>query len=91
MAEEKRWYTGMFSTEDWWSFWIGLFFVLVGLIAAATGVDISGWVIGFEKWVNISNALQPDHAGIDAKQCFADAGMTTQPFPVRQNTDQQQK
>jgi len=64
MAEEKKWYTGMFSTEDWWSFWIGLFFVLVGLIAAATGVDISGWVIGFEKWVDISNALQPDHAGM---------------------------
>ena len=65
MAEEKRWYTGMFSTEDWWSLWIGLFFVAVGLLAAATQANwLSGWVISFEKWVNLSNALAPDTAGV---------------------------
>ncbi len=64
MTQEKRWYTGMFSTEDWWAFWLGLFFVLLGIVSGATGVDLSGWVIDFPLWVDISNSLSPDHTGM---------------------------
>ncbi len=52
MAEERRWYTGMFSTEDWWALWIGIFFVFLGLIAAATQIDLTGWIVKFGNWVD---------------------------------------
>ena len=45
MDSKKRWYTGMLSTEDWWAVWIGLFFVLLGLFAAASGIDSTGWIV----------------------------------------------
>jgi len=61
MANEKRWYSGMLTTEDWWSFWIGIFFVALGVIAAATRVDLTGWIVWFPKWSNISNSLIADH------------------------------
>ena len=57
MAEQKRWYSGMATTEDWWSFWIGIFFVIVGIIAAATGLNLTGWMVWFPKWANITNSL----------------------------------
>jgi len=52
MAEQKRWYTGMFSTEDWWAFWLGTFFVFLGLLAAFTGIDLTGWIVKFGNWVD---------------------------------------
>ncbi|MFW6415342.1 MAG: putative sulfate exporter family transporter, partial [Thermodesulfobacteriota bacterium] len=57
MAEEKRWYSGMVTTEDWWSFWIGIFFVIVGILAAASGLNLTGWMVWFPKWSNITNSL----------------------------------
>ncbi len=64
---ERRWTKGMFETEDWWAFWIGIFFVILGLIAAATynvetktGVDLTGWIVNFPKWVDISKSLSVD-------------------------------
>jgi len=66
MAEEKRsWTTGMFSTEDWWAFWIGTFFVVLGLIAAALNNPyITGWVVKFSNWVDpvTSDAVLGFHA-----------------------------
>ena len=35
MSTNRRWTSGMFATEDWWSVWIGL---ALGLAAAATGM-----------------------------------------------------
>lgn len=61
MNEERKWHTGMFATEDWWSFWIGLFFVVLGLVAAATSLDLTGWIIGFPKWLSIDKSLAADH------------------------------
>ena len=49
MAEERRWYTGMFSTEDWWAFWLGTFFVFLGIITMLTGYDLVGWIVKFGK------------------------------------------
>jgi hypothetical protein len=64
MAEHRRWYNGMLGTEDWWAVWIGLFFVLLGLIAAATGVDSTGWIIKFSKWVDITKSFRASHKGL---------------------------
>ena len=64
MAEERRWYTGMFSTEDWWAFWIGIFFVFLGIVAAATMVDLTGWIVSFGNWVDITKSFGPAHKGL---------------------------
>ncbi|AEA47187.1 putative sulfate exporter family transporter [Archaeoglobus veneficus] len=61
MAEERKWYTGMFSTEDWWAFWLGTFFVLLGIIASLTGADLVGWIVKFSKWVDVSKAFRASH------------------------------
>ncbi len=58
MAEHRKWYSGMASTEDWWAVWIGLFFVLPGIVAAATGVDLTGWIVKFSKWVDITKVFR---------------------------------
>ncbi len=59
--EERKWYSGMFSTEDWWAFWIGTFFVILGIIAAATNIDLTGWIVKFSSWVDISKAFRAAH------------------------------
>jgi uncharacterized membrane protein YadS len=64
MAEQRRWYAGMFSTEDWWSVWIGLFFVFSGLLAAATSIDLTGWIVKFPKWVDVTKAFGASHKGL---------------------------
>ena len=51
----------MFSTEDWWAVWIGLFFVSLGLFAAASGIDATGWIIKFSKWVDPAKAFRASH------------------------------
>jgi uncharacterized membrane protein YadS len=64
MTEQRKWYTGMVSTEDWWAVWIGLFFVSLGLLAAISGVDFTGWIIKFSKWGVLSKALTSSHKGL---------------------------
>ena len=61
MAEHRKWYSGMASTEDWWAVWIGLLFVIPGIVAAATGIDVTGWIVKFSKWVDITKAFQASH------------------------------
>lgn len=69
MAEEKKveekkevkWYTGMFSTEDWWSFWLGTLFVILGIIAAFTQTPLTGWIIKFNTWVDIGKSISASH------------------------------
>jgi len=51
----------MSSTEDWWAVWIGLFFVLLGFIAAVSGIDLTGWIVKFSLWVDISKAFKASH------------------------------
>jgi uncharacterized membrane protein YadS len=58
MAEQQRWYKGMVSTEDWWAVWIGLFFVFLGLLAAVSGVNTTGWIVKFSKWVDITKSFK---------------------------------
>jgi len=64
MSEQRKWYTGMLSTEDWWAVWIGLFFVFFGLLAAASGIDLTGWIVKFPKWVDITKSFSASHKGL---------------------------
>ncbi len=45
----KKWYSGMFSTEDWWSAWLGLFLFGLGLLSV-WGFDAVGWMIKPKTW-----------------------------------------
>ncbi len=46
----RKWYSGMLSTEDWWAVWMGLGFFFLGLLSLA-GVDLVGWIAYPRKWV----------------------------------------
>ena len=58
MTGKIRWNTGMVTTEDWWAVWIGLFFVALGLVTAATGIDLTGWIVKFSTWVDLSSSFR---------------------------------
>ncbi len=45
----KKWYSGMLATEDWWSAWLGLFFFSLGLLSI-WGLDAVGWMIKPKTW-----------------------------------------
>jgi uncharacterized membrane protein YadS len=46
----------LFKTEDWWSVWIGLFVFVVSLFTMA-GVDLLGWGVKTNVWMDLSKAL----------------------------------
>ncbi len=52
----KKWYSGMFSTEDWWSAWLGLFFFAMGLLSI-WGLEIVGWIAKPKTW-EFTNLVQ---------------------------------
>ncbi|HIE33350.1 MAG TPA: putative sulfate exporter family transporter [Thermodesulfobacteriaceae bacterium] len=64
MSDNRKWYDGMFSTEDWWSFWLGSFFVILGILAAVTHLPLTGWIVKFKGWVDISKAFGPAQKGL---------------------------
>ncbi|MDY6856616.1 MAG: putative sulfate exporter family transporter [Thermodesulfobacteriota bacterium] len=64
MDVQRRWYNGMLSTEDWWAVWIGLLFVALGLFAASSGVDSTGWIVKFSKWAGITESFKASHKGL---------------------------
>jgi len=45
----KKWHSGMLSTEDWWSAWLGLFFFGLGLLSIL-GLDAVGWIAKPKAW-----------------------------------------
>ena len=45
----KKWHSGMFSTEDWWSAWLGLFFFALGLLSIWQ-LDAVGWIAKPKTW-----------------------------------------
>lgn len=58
---------GLFKTEDWWSVWLGLFVFLVSL-GTLVGLDLLGWVIKPNMWVDISKSISPSskaYAGLN--------------------------
>ncbi len=52
----KKWYSGMLNTEDWWSAWLGLFFFGLGLLSI-WGLDVVGWIAKPKVW-EFSNLMQ---------------------------------
>jgi len=64
MAEKRKWYDGMFSTEDWWSFWIGAFFVTLAVIGAATGLPLTGWIVKFNGWVKFADSFSASYKNL---------------------------
>ena len=40
-----------------WSI-LGLFFVALGLLTAMTGFDMTGWIVKFSNWVDLSKAFR---------------------------------
>lgn len=59
MAKQQRaWYSGMATTEDWWAVWLGLTFFGLGLLTVF-GVDLVGWIAYPKKWI----MMMPEGAG----------------------------
>lgn len=54
----RRWYSGMDTSEDWWSVWLGLAFFFLGLLSV-TGIDFVGWIAYPHIWVDISKSIGP--------------------------------
>lgn len=51
MAKQQRaWYSGMATTEDWWAVWLGLTFFGLGLLTIF-GVDLVGWIASPKQWI----------------------------------------
>lgn len=50
--------SSLLKTEDWWAVWLGLFIFLLGLLKLA-GVDLVGWVVKTNVWLDLSKALAP--------------------------------
>ncbi len=52
----RRWYSGMLTSEDWWSVWLGLFMVGLALFSLA-GIDLVGWIAEPKKWVDPAQGI----------------------------------
>ena len=48
----------MFKSEDWWAVWLGLFIFLLSM-GPVFGIELLGWVVKFNVWVESSKALAP--------------------------------
>ena len=64
VEDTRKWYDGIFSTEDWWSFWLGSFFVVLGVIGAVTHLPATGWIVKFKSWVCLSKSFGPAQNGL---------------------------
>jgi uncharacterized membrane protein YadS len=49
VTTNRRWHSGMFGTEDWWSVWIGLGIFAASLLSLA-GIDLVGWMARPRPW-----------------------------------------
>lgn len=48
----------MLQDEDWWAAWLGLFIFLLGL-GPIFGLDLLGWVVKSNTWMEISQSISP--------------------------------
>ncbi len=47
----RKWNSGMLTTEDWWSVWLGLLMVMLGLFSCM-GIDLVGWIAEPKTWID---------------------------------------
>jgi uncharacterized membrane protein YadS len=80
-STNRRWYSGMLRTEDWWAVWIGLAIFAASLVSLA-GSDLVGWmarprpwewtdVTGAFAWSKLLGAAGADYAGWHPLLSFA--------------------
>lgn len=50
-AVNRKWYSGMSTSEDWWAVWLGLIMFAAGLMTVF-GVDMVGWMAKTKTWVD---------------------------------------
>lgn len=50
--------SSLLKTEDWWAVWLGLFIFVLGLVKLS-GMDILGWAVKTNVWLDLSKALTP--------------------------------
>ena len=55
MTTNRRWWSGMLRTEDWWSVWIGLAIFAASLLSLA-GADLVGWMARPRPWTSAGSA-----------------------------------
>ena len=48
-AVNRRWYSGMLTTEDWWAVWLGLIMFAAGMMSI-WGIDLVGWMTKTKTW-----------------------------------------
>lgn len=48
----------MLKSEDWWAVWLGLFIFLLSM-GPVFGIELLGWVVKFNVWIDSSKALAP--------------------------------
>ncbi|HEX6998256.1 MAG TPA: putative sulfate exporter family transporter [Gammaproteobacteria bacterium] len=49
MTTNRRWTSGMLTTEDWWAVWVGLALYAASLLSLA-GADLVGWMVSPRAW-----------------------------------------
>jgi uncharacterized membrane protein YadS len=49
VTTNRRWWSGMLATEDWWSVWIGLGIFALGVLSVG-GLDLVGWMARTRPW-----------------------------------------
>jgi len=56
MAEERE--RSLVKSEDWWAVWIGLFIFVLSL-GVFLNLDLLGWAVKTNVWLDLSKALAP--------------------------------
>ena len=58
----RKWYSGMARTEDWWAVWLGLTMFLAS-VSSLWGLDLTGWMAKPSTWVwgefSLEGVLKP--------------------------------
>lgn len=65
----RKWYSGMARTEDWWAVWLGLFMFGVGLLSI-WGYDLVGWQLKTTTWI------EPGKWAVPSSKAYASWGWT---------------
>ncbi|WP_316977709.1 putative sulfate exporter family transporter [Shumkonia mesophila] len=63
----RKWYSGMAHTEDWWAVWLGLLMFGVGLLSI-WGYDLVGWQLKTATWI------EPGKWGVPSSKAYAGLG-----------------